>query len=61
MYAEREGFEPSKGLHPCRFSRAVPSTTQPPLQIYFFKSLISSGLKYFQVPADKFFISRLAI
>ena len=31
--AEREGFEPSRPLRACRFSRAVPSTTQPPLQV----------------------------
>lgn len=30
--AEREGFEPPIGLHLCRISSAVLSTTQPPLQ-----------------------------
>ncbi len=30
--AEREGFEPSRGFHPCRFSRPVQSTTLPPLR-----------------------------
>ena len=29
--AEREGFEPSRGLHPWRFSRPLPSTARPPL------------------------------
>ena len=30
--AEREGFEPPMGLHPCRISSAVHSTTLPPLR-----------------------------
>lgn len=30
--AEEEGFEPSKGFPPCRFSKPVPSTTQPLLR-----------------------------
>jgi hypothetical protein len=30
--AEREGFEPPIGLHLCRISSAVRSTTLPPLQ-----------------------------
>ena len=30
--AEREGFEPSMGLHPYRFSRPTHSTTLPPLR-----------------------------
>ena len=30
--AEREGFEPSRGLHPWRFSRPLPSTARPPLR-----------------------------
>ena len=29
IIAEREGFEPSRSLRPCRISSAVPSTTQP--------------------------------
>ena len=29
--AERQGFEPWKDANPCRFSRPVLSTTQPPL------------------------------
>ena len=33
MMAEREGFEPSKGLNPCRFSRPVHSTALPPLRL----------------------------
>ena len=32
VVAEREGFEPPIGLHLCRISSAVLSTTQPPLQ-----------------------------
>ncbi len=32
ILAEREGFEPSRGFHPCRFSRPVQSTTLPPLR-----------------------------
>ncbi len=31
--AEREGFEPSRGLHPWRFSRPLPSTARPPLRV----------------------------
>ena len=30
--AEREGFEPSRGVSPCRFSRPVRSTAPPPLR-----------------------------
>ena len=30
--AERQGFEPWKDLHPCRFSRPVHSTTLPSLR-----------------------------
>lgn len=29
--ADREGFEPSMDLRPCRFSRAVHSTSLPPV------------------------------
>ena len=29
--ADSQGFEPWKGLHPCRFSRPVHSTALPPL------------------------------
>src|SRR5215471_3371874 len=32
LLAEREGFEPPIGLHLCRISSAVHSTTLPPLQ-----------------------------
>ena len=32
--AEREGFEPPIGLHLCRISSAVHSTTLPPLQAH---------------------------
>jgi hypothetical protein len=32
LVAEREGFEPPIGLHLCRISSAVHSTTLPPLQ-----------------------------
>ena len=31
VLAEREGFEPQIGLHLCRISSAVHSTTLPPL------------------------------
>ena len=33
VVAEREGFEPPMGLHPCRISSAVHSTTLPPLLV----------------------------
>ena len=29
--ADGVGFEPTKTLPPCRFSRPVPSTTRPPI------------------------------
>lgn len=31
--ADGVGFEPTKSLHPCRFSRPVPSTTRPPIRL----------------------------
>ena len=31
MMADGVGFEPTKGFHPCRFSRPVLSTAQPPI------------------------------
>ena len=40
--AERVGFEPSKGVNPYRFSRAAPSTTQPPLHIRIVLSCYSN-------------------
>ena len=30
--ADGVGFEPTKGFHPCRFSRPVHSTALPPIQ-----------------------------
>ena len=33
MMAERVGFEPTKGFHPCWFSRPVHSTALPPLRV----------------------------
>src|SRR6185312_10935295 len=33
MLADGEGFEPSRRLRACRFSRPVPSTTRPPIQL----------------------------
>ena len=41
--AEGVGFEPTKSLRPCRFSRPVPSTTRSPLR------LIQSGRHYITV------------
>ena len=36
--ADGVGFEPTKGFHPCRFSRPVLSTAQPPIRlIYIFR------------------------
>jgi hypothetical protein len=32
LMAEGVGFEPTKGFHPCRFSRPVHSTALPPLR-----------------------------
>ena len=29
VLAEAVGFEPTKGVNPCRFSRPVPSTARP--------------------------------
>ena len=31
--ADGVGFEPTRSLHPCRFSRPVPSTTRPPIHV----------------------------
>ena len=31
--ADGVGFEPTKGFHPCRFSRPVLSTAQPPIRL----------------------------
>ncbi len=39
--AEREGFEPPIGLHLCRISSAVHSTTLPPLQAPTMKGRFS--------------------
>jgi hypothetical protein len=41
LLAEREGFEPPIGLHLCRISSAVHSTTLPPLR----------GSRYWRSPA----------
>src|SRR5699024_739655 len=32
--AEGVGFEPTRGSHPCRFSRPVHSTALPPLRLF---------------------------
>ncbi len=37
--AEGEGFEPPKGVNPCRFSRPVHSTALPPLQRHYADDL----------------------
>src|SRR5579863_3394255 len=42
--ADGVGFEPTRSLHPCRFSRPVPSTARPPIQI---NDLHSAELLYF--------------
>jgi hypothetical protein len=41
VMAEREGFEPPIGLHLCRISSAVHSTTLPPLQTSEMVSFLS--------------------
>ena len=66
--AEREGFEPPIGLHLCRISSAVHSTTLPPLQAPWRaihplavgacsrrgrRARQGAGLKNFQARADK--------
>ena len=33
--ADGVGFEPTKGFHPCRFSRPVLSTAQPPIRLTY--------------------------
>ena len=35
---EREGFEPSRRSHAWQFSRLLPSTTRPPLQVFNFSA-----------------------
>src|SRR5262245_15252320 len=42
--ADGEGFEPSRRLRVCRFSRPVPSTTRPPIHRNNFKWLVPSSL-----------------
>src|SRR3989344_4519516 len=39
--AEREGFEPSRDLTPCSFSKAVRSATLTPLHFLFFLLALS--------------------
>src|SRR5438876_12279793 len=39
--ADGVGFEPTKDLRPCRFSRPVPSTTRPPIR--FLPVLVSAA------------------
>ena len=58
--AEREGFEPSRGLHPWRFSRPLPSTARPPLReenrvvrTYLGAGLSSNSAVYPANPADR--------
>ena len=34
--ADGVGFEPTRSVNPCRFSRPVPSTTRPPIRISEF-------------------------
>lgn len=41
--AERGGFEPPIGLHLCRISSAVHSTTLPPLRITGWRSVSAVG------------------
>ena len=40
--ADRVGFEPTKGLHPCRFSRPVHSAALPPVRIAAVAALASN-------------------
>jgi hypothetical protein len=37
ILADGEGFEPSRRLRVCRFSRPVPSTTRPPIHNGFIR------------------------
>ena len=46
--AERVGFEPTKGSHPCRFSRPVHSTALPPL-----RRLLLNGMRCLPKPVVK--------
>jgi hypothetical protein len=48
MMAEREGFEPSKGVSPCRFSRPVHSTALPPLRVLVVGLAASDCRRYFK-------------
>jgi hypothetical protein len=38
--ADGVGFEPTRSLHPCRFSRPVPSTARPPIHQREINSLL---------------------
>src|SRR5262245_52218606 len=44
LLADGEGFEPSRRLRVCPFSRPVPSTTRPPIHRNNFKWLVPSSL-----------------
>ena len=48
--AERVGFEPTMGSHPCRFSRPVHSTALPPLRSACANG-IQGGLSTLLTPA----------
>lgn len=43
LMADGVGFEPTKDLRPCRFSRPVPSTARPPIR---FLAGFSSGITF---------------
>jgi hypothetical protein len=44
VLADGEGFEPSRRLRVCRFSRPVPSTTRPPILRNNLKWLAAAAL-----------------
>ena len=44
VLADGVGFEPTRRSHACRFSRPVPSTARPPIQL--MKSMTQQGIKF---------------
>ena len=49
--ADGVGFEPTRSLHPRRFSRPVPSTARPPIHINNSNRLLVNSLRTFLEPS----------
>jgi hypothetical protein len=46
--ADGVGFEPTRSVNPCRFSRPVPSTARPPIQTLNIASVFLEKLSSFK-------------